>query len=472
VMEPLPIPPIPAWERKTFEWSVLPVLIFLFALLIVGDERLSIMALAVLIGLLLSVVPAYRLLLLILLMPFSHAGLGFGALKGFGVYDIYSLVFILIFVGRVVALRDMGSLHDGAVWIPFVMLAAFIPSLINTASLSVSVVALIQFIVSVLVFAGVYATSRTIRPELWVIPLVRVMVVEAAVLGLFGIYQAYTSSSILNVLSGRTYLELFGEVNYYAGYLLMMLCLAVGLMVFEKGWLRTSVFAGSAAAIMIALVATVSRSALLGTLVAIIGFALYMLLQSGRMRWYGIVVVSFLALIVGVLAFTSLGESVVDVFTLTQRVETVVAGRDRSLEQRQVILEVAGRMVAAHPAAGIGFGAFEDAFSRYQQGALIAGSARSAHNTAVRLLAETGVIGLTPGLIFILILLGRTGHAVMRVSDERLRGILFSMGLALACFLLMSLTLDQLYEAHFWIIAGLTLALVSASGSKNQGSVS
>jgi len=66
--------------------------------------------------------------------------------------------------------------------------------------------------------------------------------------------------------------------------------------------------------------------------------------------------------------------------------------------------------------------------------------------------------------------------AYRTTAEQRHKPILFSLGLSLFSFMLMSVTLEQMYESYFWVFLGYALAfavkvsqssLSTASASSN-----
>jgi O-antigen ligase len=182
---------------------------------------------------------------------------------------------------------------------------------------------------------------------------------------------------------------------------------------------------------------------------------------AGVKKFYSLALLAALLTVVGLTIFTETGRKTVDVIALVHRVQSAFSGRDVSFQQRLKILEVATRMVSAHPVAGVGFGTFERVFNDYQGGSLSTQSARSAHNTPLRMLAETGVIGFLAGAVFIVSLIWYLVSAWRLVISPYWRTMLFGLMMSVLAYLLLSLTLDQLTDPPFWMITA--LALVAAT---------
>ena len=428
-----------------------PVLIF-------TSERFFLIAAFALAGIILTAEPLFRLLLLVGFLPFVHKGIASG-LGGFGIYDIYDAIFIVLFGARILFIDLLQWKKVPVLGWTVIMAAAFVPSLINAQQFLPALKAMVQLIASVLTTVGIFYYLSE-KERIRYVPLIlKLMALEAAFIGALAVYQS-RSESILGLVSGRVYFAGLGDVNYYATYLVVSLALALGIAFSGRRWYQRLLFLVASAIISSAIVATVSRSAILTLLVVTFGYAIYFGMYKWRSgKFAGVLSVAVLVSVFAVLFFTNLGKRVVDLFSLSQRVETVVVGRDVSIAQRQKIAEVSFRAVAKNPLIGVGLGNFESSFDVYKGSFLSTGSARSAHNTAIRILAETGVVGFIPSLIFVfsLILYLLRGIRIAPTASDN--ALLFGLFAGLASFFLMSLTLDQLYEPQFWVMVGIALAV-------------
>jgi O-antigen ligase len=115
-------------------------------------------------------------------------------------------------------------------------------------------------------------------------------------------------------------------------------------------------------------------------------------------------------------------------------------------------------MIESHPVAGVGFGSFEEIFERYKESYLSTGFKRSAHNTYLRVAAETGIIGFSALVVFLVSLLRTVLHGIRLTRRTPFEVMFLSVAFSLGTFLLMSATLDQMFEPHFWVMVGIALA--------------
>jgi O-antigen ligase len=397
---------------------------------------------------------------LIVLMPLVYSGLGF-ELSGFGLFDLYAIFFILLFVLR----KFYEGLRFDRVpvlgWTA-IMLVAFIPSLLNTKHYGVSLLGFLRFMYPIMLAWALYDTVLQQRSAKLIRMILFVFVIETVLIGLYGIYDAYANRPLFSAFIGRIQFGLFSEVNYYASYLILAVPLAYSLMLAEqKRWLKL-LFLSALASLFFAVMLTVSRSAMAILLVVIIIYTFYMFRKlTGIKKFFSIVLLAALLSGVGWMVFTETGRKTVDVIALVHRVQSALSGRDPSFEQRLTILAVGGRMIVEHPLIGVGFGTFEEIFNDYQRGNLSTLGARSAHNTPLRMLAETGIIGFFAGSIFILSLFRYLYQGLQTAGSVYWKTTLFGLIVTMVSLLLSSLALDQLCDPPFWVVTA--LALVTAT---------
>lgn len=413
----------------------------------------------------------YRLFILVALIPFAHAGIGLSEMGGFGPYDIFLGWFVLLYLWRIGPITLFQVEVPRTLWLGGLMVLSFIPSVMNSGTPSDTLKAFVQLSVSVLTTAGVFEILRRRNDILLIRKVLILFVAVASGASLYGLLQTILSGSLVSVAVGRTYFSLFQDVNYYSGYLLMAVAVAVGLIFSTRHFVAQILIFGAIGVLIVAIIATVSRSAIAVLLFLTMAYAGYFVLQRGISKWMGVLMAAGVIGILSIVVFTDLGKRMVDLFTVSRRIESVIVGQDASLQQRANILVVTMSMIESHPVVGVGFGSFEQAFEFYKGTYLSTGFKRSAHNTYLRIAAETGVVGLCGFGLFVLSLMVTVLRGV-RLAFHTPSGVVFlSLAFSLVAFLLMSLTLDQMFEPQFWIVAGVSLAFGSVlrEGQKENG---
>lgn len=427
-------------------------------LLVFTQEMILALVIASVVGVAMTFQVRLRMYFLVALLPLAHAGFGWTAFGGFGVFDLYLLWFVFLFLCRVVLVNMLQIEIPKTLQLALLMMAFFVPSVASSVALTDTLKAFTQLAISILTAAGVYDCMKRNKDFAFTLRLMWFLVLTAGVVSVIGLYQTYARGSLFAAATGRAYFSLFQDVNYYAGYLLMALAVAVGLILIEERFFRRLFLIGINVAISVAVIASVSRSALAVLLLLVLGYVIYLFFQEGTQKLISVLFIVVFGGMVGVLVFTDIGSRVVDLFTLSRRVETVLAGKDASLQQRQNIATITLEIIKTNLLTGVGFGAFEETFDEYKEGYLSTGSKRSAHNTFLRIFAETGIIGFIPFLIFAGSLILTLAKSLKQIELRKPRVLLLAMLFSLSSFLLMSLTLDQMFEPHFWVMCGIALA--------------
>jgi O-antigen ligase len=403
----------------------------------------------------------YRLYILVLLLPFSHAGLGIESLGGFGIFDIFLGWSVFLYLFKKVFVENFRLDLPRVLRSMFILPLFFLPSLINSADYGSSIKAFIQLAASILTAVVVYDLIKNNFLREHYPSLLHFIIIETVLVNLYGIYAASQESAIRNIVSGRVFFSYFGDVNYYAGYLLMIVSITLGMFMYADKKSTRFIFILYLIILSGGIIATVSRAGILVLGLIILFYSILSLFEKGIRKFLGIGVLTAVLGSLAVLLMNDLGKNFVDLSTLSRRVETVVSGRDASLTQREAIFDVSMRMVRAHPFIGIGYGTFESEFDNYKIADLSTGNARAAHNTLLRLLAESGLLGFIPTFIIFLSVFSYLIRSKNKMISQKNKTILFSIIISLLSFIVMSLTLDQFYEPHFWIFLGMGIAYVN-----------
>jgi O-antigen ligase len=399
-----------------------------------------------------------RVALLLLLLPVSS----FQIAEGWAVYRLYDTLFVLVFVLRLLVIDGLHWARVPVLGWLVVMGLAFLPSFLNAPLIETSLSAMSQLVLCGLTAWGVfYYVSGSNRPK-FAVALARMFLYEGGLVATFGLTQSLRSSSLSTLASGRGFVGFFGDPNYYAVYLVILVSIGIGFAFYEETMWRRLLAGGITLVSVVGVFASVSRAGILIMLAVVFAsIAFIVVTMKGSGKVIAAVVILLLFVGSGVVLFTPLGSKIVDIVVLTDRVSNALSGKDVSVDQRSNIFIVTWRAVEKHPIIGIGFGSIEEAFDEYREAMLSTGSGRSVHNTGYRILAETGVVGLLPSLLFVLALSLHLWRAQKQAPGLRERFLLFGFFLALASYFGTSMTLDQLLSYLFWPLCGLALAVAA-----------
>jgi probable O-glycosylation ligase (exosortase A-associated) len=210
---------------------------------------------------------------------------------------------------------------------------------------------------------------------------------------------------------------IYSNPNDLAALALLQLSLVAALLVTGvRGWIRVAAVVGIGM-LPVLILMTQSR----GAFVALCIFTAFALLgprshprEPSRSRRRRLVAFGVIGALVVFVAPSGVWDRVhgLKAVSNTDRLED--ADREGSAKQRFEIWKVATRMINEHPLSGVGLGVYGVAHEGYvQRGGfdLTAGGKKDAHNTFLKITAETGI----PGLLLFLGLIVSTGFGAERV---------------------------------------------------------
>jgi len=222
-------------------------------------------------------------------------------------------------------------------------------------------------------------------------------------LGAFALYP--TRGAIFNYLGGYTvwgralWNHAYANPNDLAAFTLLQLGFALALFIREpKGWPKLAALAGIVLLPVVVLL-TQSRGAFLA-----LGVAGIVLVLQQKRKGRALLAVLAVGIVAAIAAPESAWVRFGGMLKLTSTETIAQADREGSAEQRFAILQVATDVYQAHPVSGVGWGAYAKAHAvQAPESGLqrIAGGEKDAHNTYLRVLAETGTVG---GLLYLAML--------------------------------------------------------------------
>ena len=272
----------------------------------------------------------------------------------------------------------------------------------------------------------------------------------AAITALIGFYQIFigyvnmtwVDRDLFAALRLRVY-STFGNPNVYGTYLLLVIPLSAGLILYAKKSLYKLYAAGVTGLLLIALGLTFSR----GCYVALAGSVLFfMLLVEKRL---------IVLYIMGLFAMPFvLPPEILD------RIVSIVNFTDTSTLYRISIWQASLRMLGDFWMTGIGQGA--EAYNAvYPYYAFSAVTALHSHNLFLQVFLETGIVGI---LVFFAVLacFFRTQFSFMRnTTDNRRRFLSAAMASAVIGFLIQGMFDHAIYNYRVMLVFYLYLAMAN-----------
>ncbi len=291
--------------------------------------------------------------------------------------------------------------------------------------------AVIKWVVLSIFFALFCSVINTDRRRQTV---VNVVIVMASVIALIGIGQSYLGKIIwpkANAGYGPSV-----NRNHFAGFCVMAVGLAGARILLKTVQRERMALHICYLIIMVSgIVLCASRGGFLA-LVAVI-FFLAMISVGGRKEGEGglnlkvrftATVVLMVVMAAGAMFITS-SDDLMQRFANIQA-ETEIGETPDMKFSRSELWQNTSKMIKEHPILGVGLGAYQYVYPRYDQSSGIL-RAEQAHNDYLQIIAETGIVGLILTIGFIVILFGK-GFALMQTKNVRRRAVV--LGALAGCF--------------------------------------
>jgi O-antigen ligase len=300
---------------------------------------------------------------------------------------------------------------------------------------------------------------------------------------LFGIYGILQYNGIDFVLWAKNVgrlkiFDLFGNVNYFAEYLIVPLPIAVSLFFVSRNKIKKLLLLIGILAMGGSLILTFTRSSYLGFGTSLI-FMFFLFIFSRGKRFIKdnknifIILSLIIILTMSLIAIPNpLNKSDTVISKIKSRASIAQLTQGHSIKRRIATWKFTALMIKDHPLIGSGIGTFRYNTLKYQAKFFEQGENRSlypsgfadkAHNEYLQLWAELGIIGLLVFLWFLICYFNYGLKILKKIKDYYKQGIVIGlMGSVLAVLV------DALFgfPLHlpativlFWLCIGLTVAI-------------
>ncbi len=356
-------------------------------------------------------------------------------------------------------------------------IAICVLSLIWSNSFFVSLKELPLFLVGPLLY---FIITNSINDERQINRILDILLLVGGLFGIYGIlqYNGIDLSFWARNVGRHKVFGLFGNVNYFAEYLIVPLPIAVSLFFASRNKFKKILLLIAILAMGTSLIATVTRGSYLGFGVSLI-FMSFLFLTSRSKNFINNYKKIFIIILVAVITITflyvvptPLNKSGTVISMIKERVSIALLINEFSFGRRIAIWKFTGMMIKDHPLLGSGIGTYKYNTLRYQAEFFAQGENRSlyphgfadkAHNEYLQLWAELGIIGL--GIfIWLIISYFRFGLKILRkIKDEYRQGILIGLMGAIMAVLVDGIFGFPLHLPAtivlFWLALGLTVAV-------------
>ncbi|MDD3656684.1 MAG: O-antigen ligase family protein [Atribacterota bacterium] len=352
-------------------------------------------------------------------------------------------------------------------------------SLIWSINIYQSILAIPLFIAGPLLF---YIITNSIQQQKKIEGLLLILIIVGLVMGIYGILQYFGID--FNFWKGnierQKVMGLFGNVNYFAEYLILPIALTIGISLSKKK-IFNRLFLFSALAVMgTTLFLTFTRGSYLAiavTIPVIISFYYRSTSTEPDKQYYKKIVLLFLLLVIVALAIIyiphPLNKDSTPLGKLRQRVtiENITFGG--STLRRVAIWKFTWMMIEDYPILGSGVGTYDYHTLKYQAEFFARGNNRDiyphgkaaqAHNEYLQLWSELGIIGLLVFLWLIVSYYRNILKYLSKIKDEE-KAITIGLTGGVTAVLVDALFGFPLQLAAsislFWLFIGLTICQIN-----------
>jgi len=364
-------------------------------------------------------------------------------------------------------------------------IAICVLSLIWSNSFFVSLKELPLFLAGPLLY---FIIVNNINSEKQINQILSVVLLIGSTFGIYGILQ-YNGIDfafwIGNYGRGKVF-GLFGNVGYFAEYLILPLPIAISLFFVNKNKIKKTILLIGILAMTGALLVTFSRGPYLGLGVSLI-FMIILFISSRSKKSTQIkkklFMVTLLAISIIIFLFavpTLLNKSGTVISKIKERASITQLINEFSFGRRATIYKFTTLMIKDHLLVGSGLGTFKYNTLRYQakffdqgQNRILYtyGIADKAHNEYLQLGAELGIIGLG---IFIWLIISYFNYGFKKlknIKNKYKQGIIIGLMGSVTAFLIDAIFWFPLHLSAtvvlFWLVLGLTI-VVGLGGDESK----
>ncbi|HBY56741.1 MAG TPA: hypothetical protein DEG96_02590 [Candidatus Atribacteria bacterium] len=371
--------------------------------------------------------------------------------------------------------------------LPVLVFMAICPlSLLWSNSPMVSLLELPLFLAGPILY---FIVVNNMKNDSQVNSLLTVLLIISSLLGLYGIFQykgidfAFWKGNV-----GRQQVfGLFGNVNYFAEYLIVPLPLAISLFFAARNRVQKILLLVGILAMGGSLILTFTRGSYLAIGISSF-FMLFLYLATrgkGFIKEHKKIFIFILALIIlATFLFVlpnPLNKPGTAIFKIKSRISISQLSKDSSFKRRKAIWGFTTLMIKDHPLLGSGLGTFKYNSLSYQAKFFDQGENRrlypygiadKVHNEYLQLWAELGIVGFGIFLWLIITYFNYGIKLLKRIEDEYKQGILIGLMGGVVAVLIDAIFGFPLHLPAtlvlFWLFIGLIVSLKHSENNSGQ----
>ncbi len=388
------------------------------------------------------------------------------------------IILSLMFWGFKVITKEKLALNPTPLNIPLLsFITICILSLIWSNSFFVSLKELPLFLVGPLLY---FIITNNISDQRQIDLILNVLLIIGGLFGIYGIlqYKGIDFSFWIANIGRQQVFGLFGNVNFFAEYLIIPLPIAISIFFGSRNKFKKFLLLIGILAMGTTLIVTFTRGSYLSIGVSLIFMFLLFLLSRGKSfinenkKIFIIILTSIIIVAFLFIVPTPLSKPGTAISQIKGRVSISGLINEFSSGRRITIWKFTGMMIKDRPILGSGIGTFKYNTLRYQAKFFEQGQNRSlyhyrfavaTHNEYLQLWAELGIIGL--GIfIWLIISYFNCGLKILRkIKNKHRQGIIIGLMAAVVAVLVDGIFGFPLHlpatVVLFWLALGLTMVM-------------
>ena len=328
-----------------------------------------------------------------------------------------------------------------------------------------------------------FVITNNIYAERQISRILNILLIVGGLFGIYGIlqYRGIDFSFWIRNIGRQQVFGLFGNVNFFAEYLIIPLPIAVSLFFASQNKFKKILLLIAILAMGISLTVTFTRSSYLGFGVSLIFMAILFITLQGKSfikenkKFFVIILVAIIIITLLFVIPSPLNKSGTIISTIKSRISVFQLSQSFSISSRISNWKFTTLMIKDNPLLGSGIGTYKYNSLRYQARFLEQGQNRSiypyvfatkTHNEYLQLWAELGIVGLGIFIWFIISYFHYGLRFIKRVKNRCKQGIIIGLMGAVVAVLIDGIFGFPLHLPAtivlFWLALALTIVTIKS----------